>query len=148
MLLVDSLQECKLLSSQLSRSWQWHGRSRVGHAILSSYFALEYLFPKGSKTKIKSKKIRKALQLCILKKERSKIARYVFMNVLHTTMYYNATKNGHWRGIRDNSLELLQSMTSNPISFEFSRVLWYVTSKEIRQTYRLHLTKRGKIQMK
>ena len=69
------LTKCKLLSSQLSRSWQWHGRSRVGHAILSTYFALEYLFPKGSKTKIKSKKIRKALQLCILKKENSKIAR-------------------------------------------------------------------------
>ena len=35
---------------------------------------------------------------------------------------------------RDNSLELLQPMTANPISFELSRVLRYVTSKEIRQT--------------
>ena len=35
---------------------------------------------------------------------------------------------------RDNSLELLQPMTVNPISFEFSRVLRYVTSKGIRQT--------------
>ena len=35
---------------------------------------------------------------------------------------------------RDNSLELLQPMTANPISFEFSRVLRYVTSKGIRQT--------------
>ena len=33
---------------------------------------------------------------------------------------------------RDNFLELLQPMTANPIAFEFSRVLRYVTSKEIR----------------
>ena len=31
---------------------------------------------------------------------------------------------------RDNSLELLQPMTANPISFEFSRVLRYVTSNQ------------------
>ena len=36
--------------------------------------------------------------------------------------------------LRDNSLELLQPMTANPISFEFSLILRYVTSKEIRQT--------------
>ena len=35
---------------------------------------------------------------------------------------------------RDNSLELLQPMTANPIMFEFSRVLQYIISKGIRLT--------------
>ena len=51
---------------------------------------------------------------------------------------------------RDISLEVLQLVTTNSISFEFSRVLRYVTSKWIRQTVlcRLDLGKRGKIQTK